>query len=188
LGVDKVLQQFAALDVADIWIANTDADSAPHPDWIAQQLALARQGYCGVAGIVHVASIDVHRADVIARWRSEYSGAHTARIADGLDVGAVWAGRAAEGVDGVASGFGLDVTHPHVHGANLGIRADAYLDAGGWSDLALAEDHCLWGRVRACGWRVASSVACVVTTSGRLNGRAQGGFADTLRKMVLVCA
>ena len=25
-----------------------------------------------------------------------------------------------------------DGTHPHVHGANLGIRADAYLDAGGW--------------------------------------------------------
>jgi hypothetical protein len=25
-----------------------------------------------------------------------------------------------------------DGTHPHVHGANMGIRADAYLRAGGW--------------------------------------------------------
>ncbi|MEP7246809.1 MAG: glycosyltransferase [Gammaproteobacteria bacterium] len=74
-----------------------------------------------------------------------------------------------------------DGTHPHVHGANLGFRADAYVDAGGWSSLALAEDHCLWGRVRARGWRVVSSIASVVVTSDRLQGRARGGFADTLR-------
>lgn len=74
-----------------------------------------------------------------------------------------------------------DGTHPHVHGANLGVRADAYLDAGGWSDLRLAEDHCLWSRVNSKQWRVASSIASVVTTSGRLAGRAAGGFADTLR-------
>lgn len=77
-----------------------------------------------------------------------------------------------------------DGTHPHVHGANLGIRADAYLDAGGWSNLALAEDHCLWSRVRARGWRVISSIASVVDTSGRLYGRATGGFADTLRRKI----
>jgi Glycosyltransferase like family 2 len=75
-----------------------------------------------------------------------------------------------------------DGTHPHVHGANLGIRADAYIDAGGWSDLRLAEDHCLWSRVRAKQWRVASSIGSVVTTSGRLTGRAVGGFADSLRR------
>jgi cellulose synthase/poly-beta-1,6-N-acetylglucosamine synthase-like glycosyltransferase len=75
-----------------------------------------------------------------------------------------------------------DGTHPHVHGANLGIRADAYIDAGGWSDLRLSEDHCLWSRVRAKQWRVASSIGSVVTTSGRLTGRAIGGFADNLRR------
>jgi len=74
-----------------------------------------------------------------------------------------------------------DGTHPHVHGATLGVRADAYLDAGGWSDLALAEDHCLWKRLKERGWRVTSSCAVWVETSGRLLGRAQGGFADLLR-------
>jgi len=72
-------------------------------------------------------------------------------------------------------------THTHVHGANLSVRADAYEDVGGWSDLALAEDHCLWGRLRRRGWRVSSPVSSVVTTSARLQGRATGGFADTLR-------
>lgn len=151
LGADRVLMQFRARASTDIWIANTDADSEPHVDWIAQQLALADQEYCGVAGIVRVASVDCQHPEVIEVWRDDYI-------------------------------LHADGTHPHVHGANLGIRADAYLDAGGWSSLALAEDHCLWRRVRACGWRVVSSIASVVTTSGRLKGRASGGFADELRQ------
>lgn len=74
-----------------------------------------------------------------------------------------------------------DGTHAHVHGANLGMRADAYLDAGGWPELALAEDHCLWHRIKARGWPVIAASASCVLTSGRLVGRAAGGFADTLR-------
>src|SRR6202044_2211015 len=73
-----------------------------------------------------------------------------------------------------------DGTHPHVHGANLGFRADAYLSAGGWSDLALAEDHCLWNRLRLRQWPIISTATSIVTTSGRLQGRAAGGFADSL--------
>jgi len=75
-------------------------------------------------------------------------------------------------------------THTHVHGANLSVRADAYKDVGGWSNLALAEDHCLWARLLGKGWRVSSPVSSVVTTSARLEGRAKGGFADTLRARV----
>jgi cellulose synthase/poly-beta-1,6-N-acetylglucosamine synthase-like glycosyltransferase len=76
-------------------------------------------------------------------------------------------------------------THAHVHGANLGVRADAYLDVGGWSDLAVAEDHCLWRRLMHRGWRLLSPVGSVVLTSGRLEGRASGGFADALRRELL---
>jgi len=81
-----------------------------------------------------------------------------------------------------------DGTHLHVHGANLGMRADAYLDAGGWSDLALGEDHCLWKRIRERGWVARATTASVVTTSGRLRGRAKGGFADTLRARLQAAA
>lgn len=75
-----------------------------------------------------------------------------------------------------------DGTHMHVHGANLGVRGDAYLDVGGWSDVTVAEDHCLWRRLRRRGWRIKSPAASVVHTSGRLHGRATGGFADALRR------
>jgi hypothetical protein len=71
-----------------------------------------------------------------------------------------------------------------IHGANLSVRADAYQDVGGWSNLPLAEDHCLWGRLRRHGWRVSSPVSSVVITSPRLQGRAKGGFADTLRRHI----
>lgn len=75
-----------------------------------------------------------------------------------------------------------DGTHEHVHGANLGVRADAYLDVGGWSDVQASEDHCLWGRLTRRGWPVQSPTTSVVITSGRLQGRARGGFADTLMR------
>jgi glycosyltransferase involved in cell wall biosynthesis len=73
-----------------------------------------------------------------------------------------------------------DGTHEHVHGANLGVRADAYLDVGGWRDVQVSEDHCLWSRLMRRGWSLRSPTSSVVLTSGRLQGRAQGGFADTL--------
>jgi cellulose synthase/poly-beta-1,6-N-acetylglucosamine synthase-like glycosyltransferase len=79
-------------------------------------------------------------------------------------------------------------SHAHVHGANFGLRADAYLETGGWSRLGLAEDHCLWRRLRHNGWRVVSPTNSVVTTSGRLKGRAAGGFAETLSRLLDVPA
>ena len=75
------------------------------------------------------------------------------------------------------------VEHPHVHGANLGVRADAYLDVGGWASLVTAEDHDLWNRLRARGWPVRADPAVVVTTSGRRVGRAPLGFAVGLDQL-----
>ncbi len=75
-----------------------------------------------------------------------------------------------------------DGTHPHVHGANLGMRADAYLAAGGWNPLTTAEDHDLWGRLRACTGPHLSDARLQVLTSGRRIGRAPLGFAGALAK------
>lgn len=72
-----------------------------------------------------------------------------------------------------------DGSHPHVHGANLGVRADAYLLAGGWNALATAEDHDLWGRLRTAGTHL-SDARLRVVTSGRRVGRAPLGFAGAL--------
>ena len=73
-----------------------------------------------------------------------------------------------------------DGTHPHVHGANLGVRADAYLRVGGWLNLATAEDHDLWNRLHRSGHQHLSDARLQVTTSGRRLGRAPSWFADAL--------
>jgi glycosyltransferase involved in cell wall biosynthesis len=73
-----------------------------------------------------------------------------------------------------------DGTHPHVHGANLGVRGDAYLRAGGWAGLETAEDHDLWNRLLHVGSRRLSATDVKVITSGRRVGRAPLGFAGAL--------
>lgn len=73
-----------------------------------------------------------------------------------------------------------DGTHPHVHGANLGMRADAYLRAGGWAGLATAEDHDLWQRLYETGTTRTSVARLSVITSGRREARATHGFAGAL--------
>jgi glycosyltransferase involved in cell wall biosynthesis len=73
-----------------------------------------------------------------------------------------------------------DGSHPHVHGANLGIRADAYLRSGGWEGLDTGEDHDLWDRLMRTAARRASTATVKVLTSGRRVGRAPHGFADAL--------
>lgn len=67
-----------------------------------------------------------------------------------------------------------------VHGANLGVRADALVRAGGFAPLALHEDVDLVARLRADGARVDAVDRPRVRTSGRLRGRAEGGFASYL--------
>lgn len=79
--------------------------------------------------------------------------------------------------------LGSDGAHRHVHGANLGVRMDAYLDAGGWPTLDLGEDVTLWRRLGQRGWHRRSVTTSIVKTSARLQGRASGGFADVLRRL-----
>lgn len=73
----------------------------------------------------------------------------------------------------------------HVHGANLGVRASAYLAAGGFAPAPEHEDVDLVARLRATGARVVASDAVDVLTSGRAVGRTPGGYAGHLRATVL---
>lgn len=74
--------------------------------------------------------------------------------------------------------------HPHVHGANLGVRASAYLRVGGFAPLALHEDVDLVERLRAEDGRlVRAADDARVVTSSRLDARAVGGFATYLANL-----
>lgn len=73
-----------------------------------------------------------------------------------------------------------------IHGANLGVRLDAYLAAGGFPALACGEDRALVAALRALGTTIAYTRLAPVTTSARMEGRACGGFADTLTAWSLI--
>jgi glycosyltransferase involved in cell wall biosynthesis len=71
--------------------------------------------------------------------------------------------------------------HPHVHGANLGIRASAYLAAGGFKPLPTAEDHALMAAATEAGCQVLQASDITVQTSARRRARAPRGFSHALR-------
>jgi glycosyltransferase involved in cell wall biosynthesis len=73
--------------------------------------------------------------------------------------------------------------HPHVHGANLGFRGDAYRLVGGMPSIALSEDVALVNALEAAGERINRAGDLPVVTSARRDGRADGGFAAHLREL-----
>lgn len=67
----------------------------------------------------------------------------------------------------------------NVHGANLGVRASAYMQVGGYRPLPEHEDVDLVARLSK--YATVASDAGEVITSARLTGRTPGGYAGFLR-------
>lgn len=72
------------------------------------------------------------------------------------------------------------VGHPHVHGANLGISARAYLAVDGFPALPAHEDVALITALKRSRHRVLHTADPPVITSARRHPRAAAGFADFL--------
>jgi hypothetical protein len=98
----------------------------------------------------------------------------TVRVADWSE----WPPGVAEAFD---SRYVSEHGHRHIHGANLGCAATAYLNAAqGTPDLAVDEDVALVRGLEALGRRVEWAAELAVTTSARSRSRVSGGFADYL--------
>ena len=143
-----------------LWLANTDADSTVPAHWLSGQLAHARAGADAVAGTVTVSDWGDRPPAVIRQANTEYRK----RLVGSTD---------AQGSTG----------HGHVHGANLGVTADAYLQVGGFAALAVHEDVALLAAVAAAGRRIEWAEDIAVTTSARRHSRTRGGFASYLHAL-----
>ena len=73
--------------------------------------------------------------------------------------------------------------HPHVYGANFGVRASAYLAAGGFPKLASDEDRTLVQNLRNRAFTITATDSMRVLTSGRTQARAPHGFGAYLRSL-----
>ena len=150
LGMRAVLAALADHDPADVWLLGTDADTRVSPDWVRNQIAHAEAGADAVTGLVDL----LDAPHLTASLRSRYA-------------------------EIVAAGLWPE-SHDHVHGANFGVRASAFLDVGGYRSLHTGEDRDLWFRIRDAGFAVRQPLDLHVRTSSRLVGRARGGLAHML--------
>lgn len=80
-------------------------------------------------------------------------------------------------------GYSNSEGHPHIHGANLGVRASVYRAAGEFPAVRVHEDVGLVTAVTAAGGTIRSSARLPVATSARRIGRTPGGFATFLSEL-----
>jgi hypothetical protein len=153
LGVRSTLRRLRRFAARDVWLLSTDADSTVPPDWALAHLREAAAGACGVAGLAELGPLGELSAAALRLYRQV--------VAAGLH----------------------GPRHHHVYGANLGVRADAYLAIGGFPHDGPGEDRTLWNHLERVGFPLATLNAPVVRTSARLHGRAGGGLADLLRSL-----
>lgn len=73
--------------------------------------------------------------------------------------------------------------HGHVHGANMGLRADVYWTVGGFAAMRSREDVDLVERCEEIGSWIDRDSRLSVETSARPMGKAPRGFAAYLRSM-----
>lgn len=87
--------------------------------------------------------------------------------------------------DAFTSTYRLDGdNHGHVHGANIGMCATAYVAVGGWCvQTIVGEDHVIWNASREVGHRMRQTTALRVVTSPRTRSRVLGGFATGLSEI-----
>jgi glycosyltransferase involved in cell wall biosynthesis len=164
-ALDALLSRVGAPTAAELWLAHTDADSRVPYGWLARQLAYAHQGWDAVLGTVQVLDWSEHPPGAAERFQLHYA----APVRPSVEIAPRRLPRGATRPD-----------HPHVHGANLGVRADAYRSAGGFTAHAVGEDHALVAALERIGRRVRRAADLPVTTSARRSVRARGGFGDTL--------
>jgi glycosyltransferase involved in cell wall biosynthesis len=135
---------------AGLLLLCTDADSTVPAGWIVRHVAHITRGADLVLGTVR----PTHWGDWPPRLAREYRRRYRAGVRGRM--------------------------HSHVHGANLGVAADAYLGAGGFGALDTGEDVGFVGAAHRAGLSVVWATDLPVCTSTRPVGRAPSGFSAHL--------
>jgi glycosyltransferase involved in cell wall biosynthesis len=84
-----------------------------------------------------------------------------------------------------ASKPGVQGSHRHIHGANMGFSARAYWRLGGFRALPYDEDVELVARFEAAGCSIQRDAGLSVMTSTRTEARAPRGFGHYLRQLAV---
>ena len=153
-------------------LLSTDADGQVAPDWLAANLAHIRQGADAVAGR---AVLDPADAAVIPAILHE-DDARECAYAALLDE-----------IDHLLDPDPADSWPRHTEhsGASICVTLGAFRRAGGVPPIAVGEDRAFFAALRRADARIRHAPDVYVTVSGRIDGRAVGGMADTIRRRLV---
>ena len=168
-GARRLALQHAAAIAGDGIILTTDADGAAPPNWVAANLAAIAAGAEVVCGRAEVEPEDAARIPV--RLHHDHM-----REVDCLTL--------LDEIDAIINPDPFDPwpRHQQHSGASIAMTGAALRRAGGPPDVAQAEDRILVELLRLVDARVRHVWDAPVVVSGRLEGRAVGGMADTIKR------
>jgi GT2 family glycosyltransferase len=154
-------------------VMTTDADGRVAPDWLRANLRAIRAGTDAVAGQAVIDPIE--EALIPAALRD--ADARECKYAALLDE--------------IVAGLDPDPAdpwprHDEHSGASIAVTVDAFRRAGGIPELPMGEDRAFFRSLRRIDARIRHDPDVHVVVSGRTEGRAVGGMADTIRRR-LVC-
>lgn len=159
----------AALVGPDGILLATDADGRVYPDWLSANLAALERGCDAVAGR---AEIDPAEAALIPAILHE-DDARECAYASMLDE-----------IDALLDPDPADPwpRHSEHSGASIAVTVKAYRRCGGIPAVSLGEDRAFFDSLRRTDARIRHALEARVIVSGRIDGRAPGGMADTMRR------
>jgi hypothetical protein len=166
----------AAMDLAEAWLVEagesdgvilvTDADSQVAPDWIAENLAAFAAGAEAVLGRINLDEEGDDLPEALHR-RGELEDTYEKLLTE---------------LSWLLDPLEHDPWphHATISGASLGVTRTAYCRVGRLPRVPLGEDKALIAVLSRHDMRIRHCPTAHVITSGRTDGRAPGGVADTL--------
>ena len=163
-GMDLACARLLAAGRPHGLIATTDADSAPEPDWLREQLDAVAGGARAIGGRVELGAADrAALPPAVLERRAAEARARLARVRAEVPAG-------------------VPAEHHQFSGASLSLTAATYEAIGRLEPREALEDEGLERRLGRHGVPIHRLGAVRVTTSGRLGGRARRGLAVDLRR------
>jgi len=147
----------------------TDADGQVAPDWLAANLFHVRGGADAVAGRAIIDPVDAAAIPAALHEDDARECAYAALLDE---------------IDSLLDPDPADPWPRHTEhsGASICVTIDAFNRAGGIPPITVGEDRAFFAALRRVDARLRHAPDVQVTVSGRINGRAVGGMADTIRR------